>query len=97
MFAFLGADQNFPFMVALGLMAALALLEGVGLLLGAGLSQLLERIFPSVDLDVDGPDVDSPGVISQILGWFHIGWGGPHSLDSLGAKICKRLVAVGGS
>ncbi|PJA24354.1 MAG: hypothetical protein COX57_08845, partial [Alphaproteobacteria bacterium CG_4_10_14_0_2_um_filter_63_37] len=24
-------------------------------------------------------------------------WGGPHSLDSLGAKICKRLVAVGGS
>lgn len=67
------ADQNLPFAVALVVMLAIALLEGVALLLGAGLSNLLESLLPDLDLDVDGPDVQGPGLMSQFLGWLYFG------------------------
>lgn len=73
MLAFLAAPGNLPFSVALGIMFALALLEGVGLLLGAGLSSLIDSLLPDIDLDVDAPDVDSPGAVSSLLGWLHVG------------------------
>lgn len=73
MWDFLTASGNLPFSVALAIVFALAMLEGVGLLLGAGVSGLLEHLFPAVDMDVDVPDVESPGVVSQILGWLYIG------------------------
>jgi hypothetical protein len=72
------ADANLPFVVALGLVLALALLEGVGLLLGAGLSGMLDHLvpdslLPEVDLDVDAPDLGSPGPVSALLGWLYVG------------------------
>jgi hypothetical protein len=70
------ADANLPFVVALGLVLALALLEGVGLLLGAGLSGLLDHLVPDSllpDLDLDVPDVATPGPVSALLGWLYVG------------------------
>jgi len=69
----LGAEGTLPFSVALALMLLLALLEGVGMLLGAGLSSLIDSLLPDIDLDVDGPDVQSPGPLSALLGWLYIG------------------------
>lgn len=73
MLALFGADGNLPFATALAVMLLLALLEGVGTLLGLGLSALIDALLPHVDLDVDAPDVDSPGVISGLLGWLYVG------------------------
>ncbi|PJA24508.1 MAG: hypothetical protein COX57_08125, partial [Alphaproteobacteria bacterium CG_4_10_14_0_2_um_filter_63_37] len=59
---------------------------------GMGSSHLLGEETPKfVDLWKSGAQG------SYALNSNHEMWGGPHSLDSLGAKICKRLVAVGGS
>lgn len=73
MFEFLAASDNLPFTVSLAIMIALALLEGVGMLLGAGLSSLVDGLLPDLDIDVDAPDVDSPGVFSHVLGWLYVG------------------------
>ena len=73
MFEFLTAEGNLPFSIALAIMFVLALLEGVGMLLGAGLSAFVDGLLPDIDIDVDAPDIDSPGAISQILGWLYIG------------------------
>jgi hypothetical protein len=69
---------NLPFIVALGLMLALALLEGVGLLLGAGLSGLLDHLvpdalLPEAGLDVNGPDLNTHGPVTALLGWLYVG------------------------
>lgn len=58
MLEFLGAAENMPFSVAIGVMFGLAVLEGVGLLMGAGLSQLLDSLLPEFDADLD-LDVDA--------------------------------------
>lgn len=78
MIALLTADGSLPFTVALALVLALALIEGVGLLLGAGLSGLLDHLvpdalLPDAHLDVDGPNLTSPGPISALLGWLYVG------------------------
>ncbi|HEY0720970.1 MAG TPA: YqiJ family protein [Gammaproteobacteria bacterium] len=73
MWEFLTASGNIPFSVALLFVFALAMLEGVGMLIGAGLSGFIDHLLPSVDMDVDVPNVEAPGVVSQILGWFYVG------------------------
>jgi hypothetical protein len=73
MWDFVTAPQNLPFSVALTIMFGLALLEGAGLLLGAGLSSVLDKLVPGIDIDVDLPDVQSPGMVSQLLGWLYVG------------------------
>lgn len=74
MIAFLTADGNLPFAVALLVMLIIAVLEGVTTVLGAGLSSLLEGGLPEVDLDVDSPELDSDGgVLSSLLGWLRVG------------------------
>lgn len=73
MWDFITAAENLPFSVALAVMLALALLEGVGMLLGAGISGFVDSLLPDIDIDVDLPDVQSPGVVSQILGWLYVG------------------------
>ncbi len=73
MWTFITAAENLPFSVALALMLALALLEGVGMLVGAGIFGFIDTLLPDVDIDTDLPDVQSPGVVSQLLGWFYIG------------------------
>ena len=71
MIAFLTHDANFPFMVALLVMLFIALLEGVTTALGAGLSSFLEGLIP--DIDIDGPELQNSGAVSQLLHWFRIG------------------------
>ncbi len=66
-------SQNLPFSVALVIMLMIALLEGVGMLLGAGLFALLDSLLPEFDADIDAPDIDSPGVLSMVLGWLYVG------------------------
>ncbi len=74
MMAFLTADGNLPFAVALLVMLAIAVLEGVTTLLGAGLSSLLEGLIPDFDLDIDAPEIDSDGgVLTRLLGWLRVG------------------------
>jgi len=72
MWDFLTASGNIPFSVALLFVFGLAMLEGVGMLMGAGVSSFIEHLLPSVDMDVDVP-VESPGLVSQLLGWLYIG------------------------
>ena len=73
MWEFVTAAENLPFSVALALMLALALLEGVGMLIGAGIFSFIDTLLPDVDIDTDMPDVQSPGVVTQFLGWLYIG------------------------
>ncbi len=75
MFDFITLSQNIPFAVSLLILVMLALLEGVGLMFGAGLSNILEGLFPEGDwvVDIDGPDVESPGVFGKVLSWLRVG------------------------
>jgi hypothetical protein len=75
------APQNWPFIVALGVMLGLAGLEMLVLLLGGSLFGLVDDLLPdSLDGDVDvaaeadigGPE-SSSGMLDQILGWFAVG------------------------
>jgi hypothetical protein len=73
MWAFITAAENLPFSVALLVMLGVALLEGVGLLLGAGLSGLVDALLPDIEVDVALHDVQTPGALSQFLGWLYVG------------------------
>ncbi len=73
MIEFLAASANLPFTVALALMLLIALMEGVGTVLGAGFSTLLDALLPNIDLDVDGPEVESGTGLTRFLGWLRIG------------------------
>jgi len=87
MLEFLGAPQNLPFSVAIGVMFGIAAVEVVGTLLGAGVSQLLDSALPDFDADVDvDADLDldadaavsagslhGPGPLMQVLTWLHVG------------------------
>lgn len=73
MLEFTLASENLPFSVALMVMFGIAMLEGVGMLLGLAISSLLETMLPDVDLDIDGPDIDSSTTLSHFLGWLRIG------------------------
>ena len=75
------APQNWPFVVALGVMLGLALLETLILLLGGSLFGFVDDLLPdSPDGDVDvaaEADLSAPGASSgmlvQVLGWFAVG------------------------
>ncbi len=73
MWAFITAAENLPVSVALMVMLGMALLEGVGLLLGAGLSGLVDTVLPDIEVDVDLHEVQTPGALSQFLGWLYVG------------------------
>lgn len=84
MFAFLTADQNLPFSIALMVMLGIAVLEGITALFGAALSNLIDALLPempdadiTLDTDlgsgVDGVEVQSPNALSRVLGWLRIG------------------------
>jgi hypothetical protein len=75
------APQNWPFIVALGVMLGLAFLEMAILLLGGSLFGFVDDLLPdSLDGDADVTvDVEAPapgalsGMLEQVLGWFAIG------------------------
>lgn len=73
MLEFLAAESNLPFSVSLLVMLIIAVLEGVTTLLGAGLSDLLETVVPGIEVDIEGPELESPGSLSRLLGWLRIG------------------------
>lgn len=75
MFEFIFSAANVPFGVALAIVFFIALLEGVGALFGAGLSQFVDSMLPDMDLNVDieGPDVNSPGIFVEFLSWLRFG------------------------
>jgi hypothetical protein len=77
----ISTQQNWPFVVALGVMLGLAGLELLILLLGGSLFGLVDDLLPdnldgdidvSADADVHGLD-GSGGWLGQVLGWFAIG------------------------
>ena len=83
---FFFADQNFPFLVAVGVTLLIAAVEVLGLLLGLGLSEAIDNLLPDlgpeVDLDLDVDlevDADSdiepadPGAFAHLLGWLNVG------------------------
>jgi Inner membrane protein YqiJ, N-terminal/Inner membrane protein YqiJ, OB-fold len=74
MIEFLLAPQNFVFTTALVVMVMIAVLEGVGAMMGAGLSAVLDQLIPNVeiDLDMEGPDLDSPGPFGRFLSWISV-------------------------
>jgi hypothetical protein len=75
------APQNWPFVVALGVMLGLAGLEMLVLLLGGSLFGFVDDLLPdNLDGDVDvtaeadaGAPDSAPGLLGEVLGWFAIG------------------------
>ena len=68
---FLGADDNFAFVIALALMLLIAALEVVSLLVGLGLSQAVDSLIP----DAASADVSGMGsnAASAIFSFFALG------------------------
>ena len=75
------APQNWPFIVALGVMLGLAGLEVLVLLLGGSLFGFVDDLLPdsldgdvdvSAEAGIDAPD-SSSGMLDQVLGWFAVG------------------------
>lgn len=71
------AGENLPFTVALAVMFGIALLEGITTVFGAGFSAVLDTLIPDmdmgVDVDLDGPEVRTPNVVTRLLGWLRVG------------------------
>jgi len=70
--AFITADQNSIFTMALVLMGMIAILEGASTVIGMGISELLESMLPNVEFDVATPDAPQ-SVLSKLLGWINFG------------------------
>lgn len=70
---FLFLSQNAAFSIALMVVLVLALIEGVGLAFGAGLSDVISSMFPDVEVDIEGPDLDDGGTLGAILAWLRVG------------------------
>jgi hypothetical protein len=73
------APQNWPFIVALGVMLGLALLEALILVLGGSLFGFVDDLLPdsldgdvAADADLSAPNASS-GMLEQVLGWFAVG------------------------
>lgn len=75
MLEFILAPGNIPFSTSLAVMFIIAFLEGVGSLFGAGISNVFGALFPDMDieLDADGGDLESPGVLGRLLSWLRVG------------------------
>jgi len=73
--SYVNETANFPFSVALVIVAILAAIEGVGLLIGAGIFGFLDGLLPDIDidLDIDAPDLTAPSLSGQFLTWLRIG------------------------
>jgi len=70
--AFISADQNSVFTIALAVMLMIAVLEGITTLIGVGLSELLESILPGFEMEM--PTTEAPqSTLSKLLGWINFG------------------------
>lgn len=73
MVEFILSNGNFPFTVALGIMATLAALEVISVLLGFALSGIVDHMMPDVDVDADLDGLPDHPTVSAIAHWLHIG------------------------
>lgn len=73
MVEFILSNGNFPFTVALGIMATLAALEVISVLLGFALSGIVDHMMPDVDVDADLDGLPDHPTISAIAHWLHVG------------------------
>lgn len=73
MISFLTASQNLPFTVALAVMLVIAMMEGTSLVLGAGITNVLDKIIPVFDFDVDAPELSNTTGFTKFLSWLRIG------------------------
>lgn len=72
MLEFILAPQNYPFMISLTVMLIIAIEEGVCSLMGVGLSEALSHLFPHLNVNLDGPDLDHPTSIDWVLSFFKV-------------------------
>ena len=70
--AFITAEQNSIFTMALVLMGMIAVLEGVSTIIGMGISELLESILPDVEFDIATADAPQ-STLTKLLGWINFG------------------------
>lgn len=71
---FLLAPQNFPFAVALAIMALLTLLEFLAIVFAGHTSHVLDGMLPELHLgDVDGSEIAVASWLDRFLGWLHFG------------------------
>lgn len=73
MLEFITSPENIPFAVSLLILLIIAMLEGVGAVFGAGISSVFNGLFPDANIAIDGPDLDSPGIIGRVLSWLRVG------------------------
>lgn len=73
MLEFITSPENIPFAVSLLILLIIATLEGVGAVFGAGISSVFNGLFPDTNIAIDGPDLDSPGIIGRVLSWLRVG------------------------
>jgi hypothetical protein len=71
---FLLAPQNFPFAVALAIMALLTVLEFLAIVFAGQTSTVLDGLLPELHLgDVDGSEIAVASWLDRFLGWLHFG------------------------
>ena len=71
---FLLSPQNFPFDVALAIMALLTVLEFLAFAFAGSSSHVLDGLIPDLHLgDVDGAEIASAPLLDRFLGWLHFG------------------------
>src|SRR5688572_15395914 len=71
---FLLAPQNFPFAVALAIMALLTILEFLAIVFAGQTSHVLDGLLPEMHLgDVDGSEIAAASFLDRFLGWLHFG------------------------
>jgi hypothetical protein len=74
MFEFLLSPQNFPFAVALAIMALLTVLEFLAIVFAGHTSHVLDGLLPELHLgDVDGSEIAAASFLDRFLGWLHFG------------------------
>lgn len=73
MLEFMMLSENSPFAIALIIMLMLSVIEVVGLMFGAGISGVLDNLLPDMDFEIEGPEMQAPGVLARIYGWFRVG------------------------
>ncbi len=76
MINFILAPENLAFTISIAFMFLIAILEGIGTILGMGFMNILDDMFPEVDLDVDGDintELETPSFFTTILSWVMLG------------------------
>ena len=69
---FLSSPANAPFSIALMIVVMIAMLEGLGMVLGFGVSAFVDNLFPKLDINVDGPELESSSSLGKVISWIRV-------------------------